>query len=31
MRFLSGMFGVVEDANGALLPEFGWSVVYDRG
>jgi hypothetical protein len=29
MRFISGMFGVVEEADGALAPEFGWAVVYD--
>jgi len=28
MRFIAGMFGVVEDAAGALAPEFGWAVVY---
>lgn len=28
MRFVAGMFGVVETA-GALAPEFGWAVVYD--
>jgi len=28
MRFISGMFGVVEEATGALAPEFGWAVVY---
>jgi len=27
-RFIAGMFGVVEDAAGALAPEFGWAVVY---
>jgi hypothetical protein len=29
MRFIAGMFGVVEDADGALAPEFGWAVVHD--
>jgi uncharacterized protein DUF4419 len=29
MRFIAGMFGVVEDDAGALAPEFGWAVVYD--
>jgi hypothetical protein len=27
---LAGMFSVVEDAGGALAPEFGWAVVYDQ-
>lgn len=27
-RFIAGMFGVIEDAAGALAPEFGWAVVY---
>jgi hypothetical protein len=31
MRFIAGMFGVVEDADGALAPEFGWAVVHDPG
>ncbi|HWO17292.1 MAG TPA: hypothetical protein VNO30_00890 [Kofleriaceae bacterium] len=30
MQFIAGMFGVVEDASGALAPEFGWAVVYER-
>jgi len=30
MRFVAGMFGVIEDAVGALLPEFGWAITYDR-
>jgi uncharacterized protein DUF4419 len=29
MRFVAGMFGVVEDAGGVLAPEFGWAVTYD--
>ena len=29
MRFIAGTFGVVEDADGALAPEFGWAVVHD--
>jgi hypothetical protein len=30
LRFVAGLFGVVEDAeDGALAPEFGWAVVYD--
>jgi hypothetical protein len=29
MRFIAGMFGVVEDIDGALAPEFGWAVVHD--
>ncbi len=29
MRFIAGMFGVVEDAGGVLAPEFGWAVVYE--
>jgi len=28
MRFIAGMFGVIEDASGALAPELGWAVVY---
>ena len=32
MRFVAGMFGVVEDPlDGALAPEVGWAVVYDAG
>ena len=30
MRFVGGMFGVIESADGVLSPEFGWAVVYDR-
>jgi hypothetical protein len=30
MRCIAGMFGVVEDAGGALAPELGWAVVYDQ-
>jgi hypothetical protein len=30
MRFIAGMFGVVEDADGALAPELGWAVVHDH-
>jgi hypothetical protein len=29
MRFVAGMFGVVEDAAGVLAPEFGWAITYD--
>jgi hypothetical protein len=29
LRFVGGMFGVVEDARGALQPELGWAIVYD--
>lgn len=29
MRFVAGMFGVVEDADGVLSPEFGWAVTSD--
>jgi hypothetical protein len=29
MRFVAGMFGVVEDATGVLAPEFGWAVVHE--
>ena len=29
LRFVGGMFGVVEDADGALEPELGWAIVYD--
>lgn len=29
MRFVAGMFGVVEDDDEALAPEFGWAVVYE--
>lgn len=29
MRFVAGMFGVVEDAAGVLSPEFGWAVTHD--
>lgn len=28
MRFIAGLFGVVEDAAGVLAPEFGWAVTY---
>ena len=28
MRFVAGMFGVVEDAGGTLSPEFGWAILY---
>jgi hypothetical protein len=30
MRFVAGLFGVVEDGAGVLSPEFGWAVVYDK-
>ena len=30
MRFVAGMFGVVEDTAGMLAPEFGWAITYDR-
>ncbi|MEZ4398739.1 MAG: DUF4419 domain-containing protein [Kofleriaceae bacterium] len=29
MRFVAGLFGVVEDRAGVLSPEFGWAVTYD--
>lgn len=29
MRFVAGMFGVVEGADGTLAPEFGWAVTHD--
>jgi hypothetical protein len=29
MRFIAGMFSVVQDAAGVLAPEFGWAVTYD--
>lgn len=29
MRFIAGMFGVVEEVTGVLAPEFGWAVTYD--
>jgi hypothetical protein len=29
LRFVGGMFGVVQDEGGALAPEFGWAVVHD--
>lgn len=28
LRFVGGMFGVVEDAAGVLAPEFGWAITY---
>ena len=28
MRFVAGMFGVIEDTAGILSPEFGWAVTY---
>lgn len=30
LRFVAGMFGVVEDAAGVLSPELGWAITYDR-
>ena len=31
MRFVAGMFGVSQDPDTlAVMPEFGWAVVYDR-
>ncbi|MFT3699041.1 MAG: DUF4419 domain-containing protein [Kofleriaceae bacterium] len=30
MRFVAGMFGVVEADDGTLSPEFGWAITYDR-
>jgi hypothetical protein len=30
MRFVAGMFGVVEDEEGTQSPEFGWAITYDR-
>jgi len=29
MRFVAGMFGVIEDTTGILSPEFGWAITYD--
>lgn len=29
LRFVAGMFDVIEDNAGALAPEFGWAVVHD--
>ncbi len=29
LRFVAGLFGVSQDASGALAPEFGWAVVHD--
>jgi hypothetical protein len=29
VRFVAGMFGVVQDATGTLAPEFGWAVVHE--
>lgn len=29
LRFVAGLFGVVEEPDGALAPEFGWAVVHD--
>lgn len=29
MRFVGGMFGVIEDRAGCLAPEFGWAITYD--
>ncbi|RYE88922.1 MAG: DUF4419 domain-containing protein, partial [Myxococcales bacterium] len=31
VRFVAGLFGVTQDAAGALAPEFGWAVVHDGG
>lgn len=30
VHFVAGMFGVVEDDDGVLSPEFGWAITYDR-
>jgi len=30
MRFVAGMFGVVEDPAKVLSPEFGWAITYER-
>lgn len=29
LRFVAGLFGVSQDASGALAPEFGWAVIHD--
>jgi hypothetical protein len=29
LRFAAGLFGVGQDADGMLVPEFGWAVLYD--
>lgn len=29
MRFVAGLFGVIEEADGTLAPEFGWAVTHD--
>jgi hypothetical protein len=29
LRFAAGLLGVGQDADGALVPEFGWAVLYD--
>ena len=29
LRFIAGMFGVVEDKAGVLSTEFGWTVTHD--
>jgi hypothetical protein len=30
IRFVAGLFGVIEDDAGVLSPEFGWAITYDR-
>jgi hypothetical protein len=30
MRFVAGMFGVIEDSAGGLSPEFNGAITYDR-
>jgi hypothetical protein len=30
LRFAAGLFGVGQDAGGALVPEFGWAVLYEN-
>jgi hypothetical protein len=29
VRFVAGLFGVSQDASGALAPEFGWAIVHE--
>jgi hypothetical protein len=30
LRFAAGLFGVGEEADGALVPEFGWAVLHEN-
>jgi len=30
LRFAAGLFGVGQEADGALVPEFGWAILYDN-